>query len=167
MDAARKSHKAISSGDVDLVFLAIDPAREDAVTFTAPYVIIEGVYVVQADAPLTDPDNIDREGVRIGVREGSAYDLFLTRTLQSATLVRANEPTQGLRGAAPPGGSRRTAADGRLRRGTGTRIVEPAFMQVRQAVELPQRSSDEAVAAVVQFVEEIEVERLRRRGVAT
>jgi polar amino acid transport system substrate-binding protein len=48
VDAARKSHQAISSGNVDLVFLAIDPAREDAVTFTAPYVIIEGVYVPMA-----------------------------------------------------------------------------------------------------------------------
>ena len=155
VDVARKSHQAISSGDVDLVFLAIDPAREDAVTFTAPYVIIEGVYVVRPDAPFTGSDSIDRDGVRIGVREGSAYDLFLTRALQSATLVRADEPTQAFeeQHLEVVAGVRQPMVD--YVAGTGTRIVEPAFMQIRQAVGLPRHCSDEAVAAVAEFVEKL------------
>lgn len=169
VDAARKSHEAIASGDVDLVFLAIDPAREGAVTFTAPYVIIEGVYVVRPDAPFTDSDSVDRDGVRIGVREGSAYDLFLTRTLQSAALVRADEPTEAFEELHLDvvAGVRQPLADYVAR--AGTRMVEPAFMQIRQAVGLPQRSSAEAVAAVAQFVEELKSsgfigEELRRSG---
>ena len=34
-------------------------------------------------------DEVDREGVRIAVGKGAAYDLFLTRTLKHAELVRA------------------------------------------------------------------------------
>ena len=169
VDAARKSHQAIASGEVDLAFLAIDPAREGAVSFTAPYVIIEGVYVVRAEAPFTDFSSIDRDGVSIAVREGSAYDLFLTRALQSATLVRADEPTEAFedQNLEVVAGVRQPLAA--YVAGTRTRIVEPAFMQIRQAVGLPRRTSDEASTAVAQFVEELKssgfiAEELRRSG---
>ena len=89
-DAARSSLEAMTDGRADLCFLAVDPARADAVAFTAPYVI-EGVYVVPAGADLTTPDDVDRPGVRVGVKQGSAYDLFLTRTLRHATVVRGAE----------------------------------------------------------------------------
>ncbi len=90
-DAARSSLEAMTDGRADLCFLAVDPARADAVAFTAPYVVIEGVYVVPAGADLTTPDDVDRPGVRVGVKQGSAYDLFLTRTLRHATVVRGAE----------------------------------------------------------------------------
>lgn len=155
VDAARKSHQAISSGDVDLVFLAIEPAREDTVVFTDAYVLIEGVYVVHPDAPFTTVEDVDHDGVRVGVREGSAYDLFLTRTLHSATLVRADEPTQVFeeQSVDVAAGVRQPMTDYVTR--TGTRIIEPAFMQIRQAVGLPRACSTEAVAAVTEFVEEL------------
>ena len=63
-DAARKSFEAMTSGQADICFLAIDPARAGEVAFTAPYVVIEGVYVVPADADLT-PAEVDRPGVRV------------------------------------------------------------------------------------------------------
>ena len=87
-DAARSSLEAMTDGRADLCFLAVDPARADTVAFTAPYVVIEGVYVIPAGADLTTPDDVDRPGVRVGVKQGSAYDLFLTRTLRHATVVR-------------------------------------------------------------------------------
>ena len=81
-DAARKSFEALTSGTADLCFLAIEPARETEVAFTAPYVVIEGVFVVPSDSPFTKPADVDRPGVRVGVKQGSAYDLFLSRTLE-------------------------------------------------------------------------------------
>ena len=57
--------------------------REAEVAFTAPYVLIEGVYAVPGLA-LRTVEDVDPEGVRIGVKLGSAYDLFLSRTLQHA-----------------------------------------------------------------------------------
>jgi polar amino acid transport system substrate-binding protein len=87
-DAARKSFEAMAEGRADICFLAIEPARESVVAFTAPYVVIEGVFVVPDDSPLGAPADVDREGVRIGVKKGSAYDLFLSRTRQRAHVAR-------------------------------------------------------------------------------
>jgi polar amino acid transport system substrate-binding protein len=92
-DAARKSFEALTTGRADICFLAIEPARADQVAFTAPYVIIEGVFAVRRDSGLRTVADVDRAGVRIGVKRGSAYDLYLTRTLQHATIVRGDEGT--------------------------------------------------------------------------
>ena len=83
-DAARRSLEAMVTGDADICFLAIEPAREAEVAFTPAYVVIEGVFAVPADSPVQAPADVDRPGVRIGVKRGSAYDLYLTRTLQHA-----------------------------------------------------------------------------------
>ena len=61
-DAARKSFEAMTTGQADICFLAIDPARAAEVAFTAPYVVIEGVYAVPADSPLTTVDEVDGPG---------------------------------------------------------------------------------------------------------
>ena len=87
VDAARKSFEAMAVGRADICFLAIEPVREAEVAFTAPYVVIEGVFVVPRDSIISTRADVDREGVRIGVNEGSAYDLFLSRTLQHARTV--------------------------------------------------------------------------------
>jgi polar amino acid transport system substrate-binding protein len=88
-DAAGKVADAAKTGAWDIAFLAIDPARANEIAFTAPYVLIEGAYLVRADSPLRTIDDIDREGVRVVVGNKSAYDLYLTRTLERAELVRA------------------------------------------------------------------------------
>jgi polar amino acid transport system substrate-binding protein len=81
--------EAIKSGKVDLAFVAIDPVRAADMDYTAPYVIIEGAYLVRNGSPISRNDEVDRSGTRVAVGKGSAYDLFLTRELKSATLVRA------------------------------------------------------------------------------
>jgi polar amino acid transport system substrate-binding protein len=88
-DAAGKTFEALKAGKLDIIFLAIEPVRAAEVEFTAPYVLIEGVYLVPKDSPLKTIADVDREGVRIGVNKDSAYDLFLTRTLKHAKLLRA------------------------------------------------------------------------------
>ena len=88
-DAAGKVFDALGSGAWDVAFLAIDPARAAGIDFTAPYVIIEGGYMVPAGSPLRTIAEVDREGVRVAVGNKSAYDLYLTRTLKRAQLVRA------------------------------------------------------------------------------
>ena len=81
--------EAVKAGRVDLAFVAIDPVRAADMEYTAPYVIIEGAYLVRNDSPLQRNEEVDRPGTRVAVGRGSAYDLFLTRELKSATLVRA------------------------------------------------------------------------------
>ncbi len=98
VDAARESLAAMLRGSADICFLAIEPARAAEVAFTAPYLVIEGVFVVPGDSRITSPADLDRAGVRVGVNEGSAYDLFLSRTLQQASLVRGPDGLGLLRG---------------------------------------------------------------------
>jgi polar amino acid transport system substrate-binding protein len=88
-DAAGKVFEALSQGAWDVAFMAIDPKRAADIDFTPPYVIIEGSYMVPADSPLRVIDDVDRAGVRVAVGKGSAYDLYLTRTIRHAEIVRA------------------------------------------------------------------------------
>jgi len=96
-DAARKSFEAMVSGRADICFLAVEPARAAEVAFTPPYVLIEGVYAVPVGSALATVGDVDRPGVRVGVNQGSAYDLYLTRTLRAATLVRAESGVAAFR----------------------------------------------------------------------
>jgi polar amino acid transport system substrate-binding protein len=85
--SAGKVFEALPAGVWDIAFLAIEPVRAAEIAFTAPYVLIEGTYMVARDSALRAIADVDREGVRIAVGKGSAYDLFLT--LKHARLVRA------------------------------------------------------------------------------
>ena len=87
--AAGKVFDAVKEGAWDISFVAIEPVRAAEIEFSAAYVIIEGTYLVRTDSPLKAIADVDRSGVRIAVGLGSAYDLYLTRTLKNATLVRA------------------------------------------------------------------------------
>jgi len=153
VEGARHSLLALVDGEVDVAFLAREPAREAEVAFTAAYVVIEGVHVVADDSPLTDPEEVDRDGVRIAVKEGSAYDLYLTRTVQHAELVRGDVATevydaQGLEVCA---GVRQPMEAWAAEH--GQRVLEPAFQQIQQAVAVPRGTDASAVAAVAAEVE--------------
>ncbi len=87
--AAGKVFDAAGTGAWDIAFVAIEPVRAAVIEFTAPYVIIEGTYMVPKDSGLKQIADVDRPGVRIAVGPKAAYDLYLTRTLKHATLVRA------------------------------------------------------------------------------
>lgn len=155
-DAARDSFAAVEDGRADLCFLAVDPARAEAVTFSAPYAVIEGVFVVPDGSPLAGADDVDRPGVRVGVKKGSAYDLFLTRTLTHAELVRGSEGTTVLHdeGLEVGAGIRQPVTDF-VAAHPGTRVLEPRFMEIQQAVGIPRDRSAEAAALVHDVVEEL------------
>ncbi|TCC64396.1 transporter substrate-binding domain-containing protein [Kribbella pittospori] len=155
-DAARKSFEAMATGQADICFLAVDPARATEVAFTAPYVVIEGVFAVPRDSALTTVDEVDAPGVRIGVKQGSAYDLYLTRELRNATVVRGNEGVdvflaEGLEAAA---GIRqpiaRFVADH-----PEVRLIDQRFMEIRQAVGTTKGRRPETVAFLHDLVEDL------------
>jgi polar amino acid transport system substrate-binding protein len=168
--AARESFEAMARGDADICFLAIEPARAAQVAFTAPYVVIEGVYVVPAGSGLTTPADVDRQGVRIGVNEGSAYDLFLSRTLRQAQLVRGADGISLFReqGLAAAAGIRQVVADFTVRT-TGFRMIDEGFMQIRQALGTTLTRATATVRFLADFVEDLKVsgfigDALRRSG---
>lgn len=155
-DSARESYQAMADGRADMCFLAIEPAREDAVAFTAPYVVIEGVYAVPRESAITNVADVDRPGVRIGVNRGSAYDLFLTRTLRDATLVRGDDGvaeflTRGLEAVA---GISQPMAELVATR-PEIRLVDGRFMEIRQAVGTTRTRRPETVGFLRDLVEEL------------
>jgi polar amino acid transport system substrate-binding protein len=88
-EAAGKVFEANKAGAWDIAFMAREPQRAAEVEFTNPYVLIEGTYMVLTTSPLKSVADVDKPGIRIAVGRGSAYDLFLTRNIKSAELVRA------------------------------------------------------------------------------
>lgn len=171
-DAARKSLEALTQGRADICFLAVEPAREAEVAFTAPYVVIEGVFAVRKDSPAVTPGDVDRPGVRIGVKQGSAYDLFLSRTLRHATVVRGEEGVdvfldEGLDVAA----GIRQPMTAFVTTHPDLRLVHERFMQIQQAVGTTRTRRAETVEFLREVVEELKAsgfvsDSLRRSGQA-
>ncbi len=125
---------AVRDGVADVCFLAIDPGRADTIAFTRPYVVIEGAYAVPSDSAITTLAHVDRPGIRIGVKLGSAYDLHLARTIAHATLVRGADGVvayadEGLEVAA--GIRQPTEAYAAVH--PGMRVLPESFMQIHQA----------------------------------
>jgi polar amino acid transport system substrate-binding protein len=154
-DGAGKVFEAAKAGACDIAFLAIEPVRAAEIFFTAPYVIIEGVYLVPKDSPLKAVADVDKPGVRVGVNRNSAYDLFLTRTLKHAQLVRGEDgialfTKEKLDAAA--GVKQPIAAYAKAH--PEVRVMDGRFMEIRQAMGTP-RGRDAAAKYLRKFVEEM------------
>ena len=155
IDGAGKSFDAVKTAACDIGFLAVEPARAAEIDFTAPYVIIEGVYAVRADSGLTTNADVDRTGVRVAVNQGAAYDLYLTRSLKQATLIRAEESfdvflREGLEAVAG-------VKQGVVRFVNDTpvaRMLPGRFMEIQQAMCLP-KGREAGAAYLRAFVEEM------------
>ncbi len=158
-DKAAASVDAVRSEAADIGFFAIDPARSDGLGFTAPYVLIEGSYLVRESSPLTDNAQVDSEDHRVSVGWGSAYDLFLTRTLSQAEIIRYPGAAPAL--AAMRAGDVDVAAGIRqvleveAQRDPGVRVLAGRFMVIQQAMGLPASRGTAAAALLAAFVEEM------------
>jgi polar amino acid transport system substrate-binding protein len=168
--AARESFEATVAGQADICFLAIEPARAAEIAFTAPYVLIEGVYAVPRDSSLAAVADVDREGVRIGVKDGSAYDLFLTRTLRHAAIVRGAEGTEALvTGDLEAAAGVREPMTEFVAAHPEYRLIEGRFMEIAQAVGTVKAKRKETTQFLHEVVEELKAngfvaEALRRSG---
>ena len=157
-DTAGKVTDAARENAWDVAFLAVDPERARTIAFSAPYVEIGGTYAVRKDSPLRKVADFDRKGVRIAVAKASGYDLFLTRTLKNAELVRVATSgaavdlfvEQKLDAVA---GIRELMTQ-TARRAPGLRVIEDNYMTIGQAVGVP-RGRDAAAAYLPGFVEEL------------
>jgi polar amino acid transport system substrate-binding protein len=130
-----------ASEDVwDVCFLAVDPSRAATIAFTHPYVRIEGCYLAQSESAQVT-DDVARLGLRIGIVEGSAYALHLARSPGSEGLVpfaSFAEVTAALDGREVDGiAGIRQAMEAEAATRPGTRVLEPPFMEIRQAMGVP------------------------------
>jgi len=157
-DAAGKVFDALKAGAWDVAFLAIDPARAADIAFTALYVVVEGTYLVPADSPLLTIGDVDREGVRVAVGNKSAYDLYLTRTLKRAQIVRApTSPTAievFVRDKLEAAAGVKQPLLQFAKTNPNVRVMDGRFMAIEQAMGTPKGREDGA-HYLREFVEEM------------
>ncbi|WP_295534300.1 transporter substrate-binding domain-containing protein [uncultured Pseudacidovorax sp.] len=173
-DTAAKSVEAVKAEEADIGFFAIDPLRGEGIRFTAPYVLIEGAYLVRDASPLQSNDEVDLAGTRVMVGKGSAYDLYLTRALKAATIERApSSPavvdTFIAEGADVAAGVKQQLQADAARIG-GLRLLPGRFMVIQQAMGTPASRGEAAAAVLAAFVEEAKAsgfvaEALARHGI--
>lgn len=149
---------AAQKGTWDVAILAIEQARAQTIAFSPPMTEIEATYAVRKDSPLRSIDQVDASGVRISAPEKAGYELYLTRTLRNATLVRAksfqasmdlfNERrVDALSGLKP-------ALLASLNRMPDARLLEGKFMTVNHGLGIP-RERRAAAEYLKVFVQEM------------
>jgi polar amino acid transport system substrate-binding protein len=158
-DAAGKSVAAVTEEKADVGFFAIDPLRGAGLHFTRPYILIEGAYLVREDSPLRDNAQVDAAGTTVMVGKGSAYDLYLTRELKHATILRAGTSPmvvqEFLAQRADVAAGVRQQLEADAVRHPGLRLLPGRFMVIEQAMGMPRSRSAEAAAFLAAFVEDM------------
>jgi len=155
---AAMSVDAVKSGGIDIAFIAIDPVRAADMDFTAAYVLIEGGYMVPQGSSIHSNVEVDRKDLRVGVGAGSAYDLFLTRELKQARIVRAPtsqavlEMILAQRVDVAAGVKQQLEADARS--APGLRLLDGRFMVIQQAMATPQ-GRPAGARYLAEFVEDV------------
>jgi polar amino acid transport system substrate-binding protein len=157
-ETAGKLADAVKQGAWDVAFLAIDPERAQDIDFTAAYVHIEGTYMVRADSPLARIEDVDKPGMRVAVGLKTAYDLYLSRALKHAELVRSassiaaiqqflDEKLDAVAGVKQPLVAKAASTP-------GLRVMDGSFMTIRQAAAVP-RGRAAARDYFAAFIEEM------------
>ncbi len=168
-DTAGKMAEAVRQGAWDVAFLAVDPARAADIAFSTPYVLIQGTYMVRDESPLRRVEEFDRDGLAIAVADKSAYDLWLTRNVKRARLVKFASSREAIdaflagRTEAAAGVRQPLAAAARAH--PGVRVIEGAFMTIGQASGVP-RSRAAAAAYLRAFIEEMKASGFVARALA-
>lgn len=156
-EKAMKSVEAVRAESADVGFFAVDPARSEGLRFTAPYVLIEGSYLVRGGSPLQDNAAVDRAGTRIAVGTGSAYDLFLTREIAEAQIERvasADAVRDALLAAqVDVAAGIRQLLEGWAQADASLRMLPGHFMVIQQAMGLPAGRGEAAAQVLAEFVE--------------
>jgi len=157
-DAAGKVVDAGRTGSWDIAFVALDPKRAAEIAQSPPYVQIEGSYLVRNESTLKSNDEVDRKGHRVVVGRNSAYDLYLTRELKQAEIVRTPTSAQVvdtmLKDNYEVSAGVKQALENDARRLPGVRLLPGRFMVINQAMA-SQRNKEAGARYVREFIEEM------------
>ncbi|HYC36951.1 MAG TPA: ABC transporter substrate-binding protein [Usitatibacter sp.] len=168
-DTAGKMADAAKEGAWDVAMLAVDPARAETIAFSAPYVLIEGTYLVREDSPLRRIDEFDRKGLTIAVANKSAYDLWLTRNIKQAEIVRLATSQAAidafLAGKTQVAAGVKQPLVATAARNPGVRVIEGSFMSIGQASGVPVARRN-AAAYLKAFIEEMKATGFVARALA-
>lgn len=155
---ARDSVQGVKNGAADFGFFAIDPKRGQDIAFTAPYVLIEGSYLVAEASPIQDAAEVDQPTHTVVVGQGSAYDLFLTRELKQATIARAATSPDVvdtfLQSGADVAAGVRQQLEADAQRLGDLRLLPGHFMLIRQAMGVSHSRGPRVAALLSRFLED-------------
>lgn len=147
------------SGTWDVAILAIEPARADVVTFSSPMTEIEATYVVARGSVIGAVADVDRPGRRVAAAPRTGYELFLTRTLQQATLLRpaTSEASMDLlrRGEVDAVAGLAPTLHEAYDRSPDVRVLDGGFTTVNHGLAVPKGRPAGAAAAVDLFVRDM------------
>jgi polar amino acid transport system substrate-binding protein len=167
-DGAGKMVERLKNGEWDIAFLAIDPGREAEITFTPPYIEIEGTYLVPAGSSLRAIADVDRKGVRIALAAGAAYDLFLGRNTKQAELVRTPTPIAAfellLAGKVEALAGVRQTLVANAEKLAGSRVLDGRFLAIGQAIGIP-NGRDFGALYLREFIEDAKASGLVARAI--
>ena len=154
----RKAFDALRDKAWDVAFLAIEPVRSAEIDFSPPYVVIEGTYLVPSGSTLRSIDEVDQDDIRIAVGRGSAYDLYLTRTLKHAQLIRAPTSASAIEEFRAQGLEVAAGVKQPLLAFASThpdvRVISGRFMAIQQAMGTP-KGRENGARYLRQFIEEM------------
>ena len=153
----------------DVGFLGAEPQRANEIDFTAAYVEIESTYLVPAGSALKHANEVDRKGIRIIVPAKAAYELYLSRTINNAELIKeagadasfkrfVDEKFDALAGLKP----RLISDQAKL---PGSVIVEGSFTAVQQAAGVPKGRAN-AANYLAAFIEDVKASGLVAKAIA-
>jgi len=166
-ESAGKMVEGLQAAAWDVAFLAVDPGREQEINFTAPYIEIEGTYLLPPGSALVAIADVDREDVRVGVSSKSAYDLFLSRNLKHAQLVRASSPEAAfdliLAGKVDALGGVRQHLVANTAKLPGSRVLDGRFMAIQQALGIP-KGREAGISYLREFIEDVKASGLVARA---
>ena len=166
-ESAGKMVERLQAAAWDVAFLAVDPGREQEIDFTAPYIEIEGTYLLPPGSAVVAIADVDREDVRVGVSSKSAYDLFLSRDLKHAQLVRASSPGAAfdliLAGKVDVLGGVRQHLVANTAKLPGSRVLDGRFMAIQQALGIP-KGREAGISYLREFIEDVKASGLVARA---
>jgi polar amino acid transport system substrate-binding protein len=138
--------EALKANHLDLIFVAIDPVRGADISYTPAYIQIEGAYMVKASSPIKNNEEVDVAGNEIVVGKSSAYDLYLTREIKKATLLRSSNSQSVVddfmsgKGNVAAGVKQQLEADSK--RYSNVRMLPGRFMVINQAIGVPKSRAE-------------------------
>jgi len=149
---------ADSLADWDIGNIANEKERAKTISFSPPYCEIQACYLVAPGSAIQTVAEVDRAGVRVVVKQRSAYDLWLTENLQQATLVRTETVEQSFvqwqeQGYEVLAGLRPRLLTDSVR-APGSTLLPGSFTTIGQSVGLGRGRGEQAELFVSQFVEE-------------
>ena len=141
----------------DVTFLVVDADRVADADFSPPYMQSDFTYLVRAGSSIRKVADADQPGVRIAVPRGDASELFLTRTVKRAELVRTDNHAGAIdllrTGRADAYAGPRPVALGFAAELPGSRVLEDGFATISFAAMVPKGNTGR-LAYVSEFIEE-------------